>query len=226
MKSTVLSRLVLAPIQWLRKIRGFRLVYTPLLAIVLFTAVMGIILGTLHLQEKGQQEAALFRELASAKQRIQLRFANNSESLNREIAASSEDPKLKQLVHEQSNDLVQNNQEIIKVVWLDANSSRVWSVPTNIQKSEWDAQLEKILWRRKASTTIELNRVTGRTAFSKFVILNMPGEPSKEKRTLFWQVTSNIVGGEAIGFLATLYTTQGILILFPGNSKPFIVSHS
>ncbi|WP_197711868.1 hypothetical protein [Polynucleobacter necessarius] len=70
--------------------------------------------GTLHLQEKGQQEA-----LAFAKQRIQLRFANNSESLNtlnREIAASSEDPKLKQLVREQSNDLVQNNQEIIKVV--------------------------------------------------------------------------------------------------------------
>ncbi len=42
----------LAPFKWLRKIRGFRLVYTPLIAIVIFTAVMGIILGTLQLQKK------------------------------------------------------------------------------------------------------------------------------------------------------------------------------
>ncbi|WP_197711869.1 hypothetical protein [Polynucleobacter necessarius] len=101
---------------------------------------------------------------------------------------------------------------------MDANSSRVWSVPTNIQKSEWDAQLEKNpVVAESLATTIELSRITGRTAFSKFVILNMPGEPSKEKRTLFWQVASNIVGGEAIGFLAALYTTQGILDIIPGE---------
>ena len=94
MKSSVLSNLVLKPFNWLRKIRGLKIVYTPLLAIVLFTLVMGIILGTLQLQDKGQQEAALFRELSFAKQRIQLRFSNNTESLNtinREIAASSDD---------------------------------------------------------------------------------------------------------------------------------------
>ena len=102
MKFSAFSIWQLSPVKWLRKIRGFRLVYTPLLAIVLFTAVMGVILGTLQLQEKSQQEAALFRELAFAKQRIQLRFANNTDALvtiNREIAAITDQAKLKQMRH-------------------------------------------------------------------------------------------------------------------------------
>ena len=100
MKVSALSGLIIKPIRWLRKIRGFRLVYTPLLAIVLFTAVMGVILGTLQLQEKTQQEAALFRELSFAKQRIQTRFANNLDALttiNREVAASEDQAKFKQI---------------------------------------------------------------------------------------------------------------------------------
>ena len=113
MKFSAFSIWQLSPIKWLRKIRGFRLVYTPLLAIVLFTAVMGVILGTLQLQEKSQQESALFRELAFAKQRIELRFANNTDALiaiNREIAASYDQEKLKQLAYEQAGELVLNNQ--------------------------------------------------------------------------------------------------------------------
>lgn len=101
MKVSASTNLFLRPLKWLREIRGFRLVYTPLLAIVIFTAVMGIILGTLHLQEKNQQEAALFRELSFAKQRIQSRFASNLETLttiNREVAASEDQTKLKQMI--------------------------------------------------------------------------------------------------------------------------------
>ena len=81
MKKIVFSIWQLRPVKWLRRIRGFKLVYTPLIAIVLFTVVMGVIMGTLQLQEKSQQEAALFRELSFAKQRIQLRFANNTDVL-------------------------------------------------------------------------------------------------------------------------------------------------
>ena len=90
MKFKRFSIWLLSPSKWLRKIRGFRLVYTPLLAIVIFTAVMGVILGTLQLQEKTQQESSLFRELSFAKQRIQLRFLNNTElliSIGRDLAA-------------------------------------------------------------------------------------------------------------------------------------------
>ena len=63
----------------IRRFIGSRLVYTPLMAIVIFLIVMAIILGTLQVQERQQQEGSLFRELSLVKQRIQLRFINNSE---------------------------------------------------------------------------------------------------------------------------------------------------
>ena len=225
MKYPAFLRLLLAPVNWLRKIRGFRLVYTPLLAIVLFTAVMGIILGTLHLQEKGQQESALFRELSFAKQRIQLRFVNNADSLNtinREIAASSEDAKLKQLVREQSDDLVLNNHEIVKIIWLNADNSYQWTAPANNPKTDWISKTQNERAVNEGLTNaIELSRVTSRTAFSQFISLNLPSEESlaKDRRTVFWQVAPNIVGGQAIGFLAALYTTQGILDVIPNELK-------
>jgi type II secretory pathway pseudopilin PulG len=83
---------------WFRRIRGFRLVYTPLVAIVIFTVMMTIILGTLQMQERNQQENALFRELSLVKQRIQLRFANNTEvlmSLSRDLGRVNSDDKIK-----------------------------------------------------------------------------------------------------------------------------------
>uniref|UniRef100_B1XV86 Uncharacterized protein n=1 Tax=Polynucleobacter necessarius subsp. necessarius (strain STIR1) TaxID=452638 RepID=B1XV86_POLNS len=64
---------------------------------------MGIILGTLHLQEKNQQEAALFRELSFAKQRIQSRFASNLDAfttINREVASGEDQAKLRQIARE------------------------------------------------------------------------------------------------------------------------------
>ena len=225
MKSSALSKLVLNPLKWLRKIRGFKLVYTPLLAIVLFTAVMGVILGTLHLQEKGQQEAALFRELSFAKQRIQLRFANNADSLNtinREIAASNDDAKLKQLVREQADDLVLNNHEIIKIIWLNSDSSKQWTAPVSNSKTDWISKTQNDQKVNEGLTkAIELSHATSRTAFSQFISLNIPDEESlsKDRRTVFWQVAPNIVGGQEIGYLAALYTTQGILDIIPGELK-------
>jgi PAS domain S-box-containing protein len=225
MKKTAYSGLILGPIRWLRKIRGFRIVYTPLLAIVLFTAVMGIILGTLHLQEKTQQEAALFRELSFAKQRIQTRFTSNLDTLttiNREVAASADQLKLKQIAREQAEDLVVNNHEIIKIIWLNNDQQREWVVPAESGKSDWISKTQNDqLINSSLASTIELSRVTSRAAFSQFVSLNLPGdEPiSAERRIVLWQVVPNIVGGETVGFLAALYTTQGILDVIPAELK-------
>ena len=225
MKLTPLSSLIIKPFRWLRKIRGFRLVYTPLLAIVLFTAVMGIILGTLHLQEKTQQEAALFRELSFAKQRIQSRFANNLEALttiNREVAASEDQAKFKQIAREQAEDLVLSNHEIIKIILLNGQSQRQWIAPVDTGKTDWinKTQNDQLINTSLASV-IELSRITSRAAFSQFVSLNLPNdEPiSAERKIVFWQVVPNIVGGEITGFLAVLYTTQGILDVIPGELK-------
>ncbi|WP_281777300.1 PAS domain S-box protein [Polynucleobacter sp. KF022] len=227
MKVSASTNLFLRPLKWLRKIRGFRLVYTPLLAIVLFTAVMGIILGTLHLQEKTQQEAALFRELSFAKQRIQSRFANNLDAfttINREVAASEDQAKLKLIAREQADDLVVNNHEIIKIVWLNNQQQRQWVAPSETSKPDWITKTKNDqVVNANLTSTIELSRVTSRAAFSQFISLNLPGdEPiNAERKIVFWQVVPNIVGGEAVGYLAALYTTQGILDVIPGELKSY-----
>lgn len=225
MKFSAFSIWRLNPIKWLRKIRGFRLVYTPLVAILLFTVVMGIILGTLQLQEKRQQESALFRELSIAKQRIQLRFTNNTDvlmTINREIVATSDQAKFKQIAYEQANELVTNNLEIVRVIWLDANSERQWIVPPTPEKIDWinRSQIAPAI-NAGLKTTLELSRATNRAAFSQFISLSLSNEEplSIERKNVFWQVVPNIFGGEINGYLAALYTTQGILDVIPVELK-------
>jgi len=227
MKLTVLSSLLISPFRWLRKIRGFKLVYTPLLAIVLFTAVMGIILGTLQLQEKNQQEAALFRELAFAKQRIQTRFANNLETLvtiNREVAASQDQAKLTQIAREQAEDLVVNNPEIVQIIWLNSLNQRQWMAPNDARKSNWisKSQNDQVI-NTNLLSTVELSSATSRAAFSPFLSLNLPSDSalSAERKVVFWQVVPNIVSGEIVGYIAALYTAQGILDVIPGELKSY-----
>ena len=227
MKSSVSFRLLLSPIVWLRKIRGFRLVYTPLIAIVLFTAVMGVILGTLQLQEKNQQESALFRELSIAKQRIQLRFINNLDvlvSINRELAASEDQERLRRIAYEQAADLVNNNHEIIKIIWIDAKIQRLWTAPLSNNKTDWINRIQNDqLANEGLAKAIELSRSTNRASFSQFIDLSLPSdEPlAKERKTVFWQVVPNIVSGDIIGYLVALYTTQGILDVVPPELKAY-----
>ena len=153
-------------------------------------------------RSKTQQEAALFRELSFAKQRIQLRFSNNLETLNsisREINASEEDPKLKQLVREQADDLVLNNHEIVKIIWLNADNQKQWTVPSNISKSDWLSKAQNNREINDAlNSTIELSKATSRAAFSQFISLDLPNEETlaKDRKTVFWQVVPNITSGQ------------------------------
>ena len=225
MKFSALFSSLLSPLKWLRKIRGFRLVYTPLLAIVLFTSAMGVILGTLHLQEKTQQESALFRELSIAKQRIQLRFTNNLDTLttiNREIVASDDQVKLRQIAYEQANDLVLNNHEIIKIISFNEKSQVQWTAPQSNAKVDFPQknQNNKLINDGLVST-IELSRATSRAAFSQFISLTtLEDDPlANERKVVFWQVVPNIVSGEIAGYLAALYTTQGVLEVIPAELK-------
>ncbi len=224
MKLTAFLSFLLRPFKWLRKIRGFRLVYTPLIAIVLFTVVMGIILGTLQLQEKTQQESALFRELSLAKQRIQLRFVNNLDAfvnINRELASGEDQERLRKIAYEQADELAINNHEIVKIIWINANNEKLWSVPPS-NKTDWinKTQNDQSVNLSLASA-MELSRATSRAAFGQFINLNLPSdEPlAKDRKTVFWQVVPNITGGEVVGFLAVLYTAQGVLDVIPSELK-------
>jgi PAS domain S-box-containing protein len=225
MKKTAFSISQLKPVKWVRRIRGFKLVYTPLIAIVIFTAVMGIILGTLQLQEKNQQEAALFRELSFAKQRIQLRFANNTDilqSMGRDYVGSGEPEQLKENIIIQAENLLQSNHEIAEIIWVNEGRKRTWKVPASNLKTDWFNKAENAkLINEALQKTIELSAATNRPAFSQFITLELPSdEPiTKEIRTIFWQTIPQVIGNEAKGVLAVLYTTQGLLDMIPGELK-------
>ena len=227
MKLSASISLLLSPFKWLRKIRGFRLVYTPLIAIVIFTAVMGVILGTLQLQEKNQQESALFRELSFAKQRIQVRFANNLDvlvSINRELAASEDQERLKKSAYEQAADLVTNNHEIVKIIWIDSKKQRLWTAPPSNNKTDWISKIQNDQSaNEELANAIELSRSTNRPSFSQFINLSLQGDESlaRERKIVFWQVVPNLVGGDIVGYLAALYTAQGVLDVIPPELKAY-----
>jgi len=225
MKLIALSIKKLGPFKWLRKIRGLKLVYTPLIAIILFTAVMGIILGTLQLQEKSQQESALFRELSFAKQRIQLRFANNTEtliSIARESAKNDESEKLKKETFVQVESFLNSNHEIIQVIWLNENKVRQWSLPHSSGKNELlnpIGSAPTII--QELNKAVDLSKATNRPAYSQFIFLNHPidGVNSRERNNVFWQAIPASLAGESAGTLAVLYSAQGLLDVIPAELK-------
>lgn len=225
MKKIAFSLWQLKPVKWLRRIRGFRLVYTPLLAIVIFTGVMGVIMGTLQLQEKSQQEAALFRELSFAKQRIQLRFASNTEnlqSMGREYLSTSDTAKVRENVIDQAENLLQTNHEIAQILWIDEQQQRQWKVsPINL-KTDWFSKADNApIINEALRKTIELSTATHRPAFSQFITLQVPKEEpiAKEIRNVFWQTIPQVSGNDTRGMIAVLYTTQGLLEMIPGELK-------
>ena len=225
MKKIAFSIWQLKPVKWLRRIRGFKLVYTPLIAIVLFTVVMGVIMGTLQLQEKSQQEAALFRELSFAKQRIQLRFANNTDvlqSMGRDYLSGGETAKSKDNVIIQAENLLQSNHEIAQIVWINEAYERQWKIPPDNLKTDWFNKANNAgVLNQALKKTLELSAATNRPAFSQFIALEVPSDEliSKEIRNVFWQTVPQISGNEIKGMVAVLYTTQGLLEMIPGELK-------
>lgn len=225
MRKIAFSFWQLRPVKWLRKIRGFKLVYTPLLAIVLFTAVMGVILGTLQLQEKSQQEAALFRELSFAKQRIQLRFSNNTDifqSLGREYLNSNESPKDRANVTLQAENLLQSNHEIVQIIWINEDHHIEWRVPYSNAKTIWFNKPENASALKEAlKKANELSTATLRPAYSQFLNLEVPlDDPvAKDIRHVFWQTVPQLAGSDIKGSIAVLYSTQALLEIIPGELK-------
>jgi PAS domain S-box-containing protein len=202
---------------WFRRIRGFRLVYTPLVAIVIFTVMMTIILGTLQMQERNQQENALFRELSLVKQRIQLRFANNTEvlmSLSRDLGRINSDEKTKASALKEAESFLLNNREISQLILLDRDNQRQWMMPPPSRINTWfdRAPYAKEL-QAQLNKTIELTVSTNRPAFSNFIQIDLPNdEPmAKERRTIFWQTIPIGSDGEVSGVMAVLYSAQGVM---------------
>jgi len=228
-KQARLSQRLYGPLRWIRKIRGFKIVFTPFLAIVIFTAVMGIILGTLQLQEKNQQEAALFRELVFAKQRIQLRFSNNTDSLlviSRDIANSGDEGKVRNNILQQAEALLGNEHEISKLIWINKNNEVQWVAQANRNKrdlilSDINSGEQGNRIKEALRKTINMSHATGQPAYSQFISLDDQGgeKVSSDTKVIFWQVIPIFGSNENLGEIAVLYSAQGILDMIPAELK-------
>jgi PAS domain S-box-containing protein len=201
----------------LRRFIGSRLVYTPLLAIVIFLVVMAIILGVLQVQERQQQEGSLFRELSLVKQRIQLRFINNSETLqsfSRDLAQTENNRVARDKILSQVQSFVLGNPEILQLIWLNDSEWRQWMVPPPSRNTEWfDTVPQANEIDRELKRAIFLSRETNRPAYSQVISLNVAKDDPvmAERQSIFWEVITIFKDGEAKGALAVLYSTQGIL---------------
>ncbi len=201
----------------IRRFIGSRLVYTPLMAIVIFLVVMAIILGTLQVQERQQQEGSLFRELSLVKQRIQLRFINNSEALqsfSRDLAQTQNDRVARDKVLAQIESFILGNPEILQLIWLNDNEWRQWMVPPPARNKEWfDVVPQAADIDRELKKAMFLSRETNRPAYSQVISLSVPKDDPimSERQSVFWEVISIFKDGEATGALAVMYSSQGIL---------------
>ncbi|MCE7527178.1 MULTISPECIES: PAS domain S-box protein [unclassified Polynucleobacter] len=201
----------------LTKLRASRIVFTPLLAIIIFTLAMGIILGTLQMQERSQQENALFRELSFVKQRIQLRFLTNSEALvamSQELGKANTDNNAQVKVLKQAEAFVANNHEISQLIWFNENNLRQWMIPLPSQATDWfDQSPNAETIERQLKRAIILSRETNRPAYSEIISLqsNTDQPIPLERQTVFWQTVPTTIEGEGAGILAVLYSAHGIL---------------
>jgi len=202
---------------FLTKLRASRIVFTPLVAIIIFTLTMGIILGTLQMQERSQQENALFRELSFVKQRIQLRFLTNSEALvaiSQDLAKTKNDRNAQDKVLKQAEAFVANNHEISQLIWFNENNLRQWMIPLPSQATDWfDQSPNAETIERQLKRAIILSRETNRPAYSEIIRLqsNTDQPIPLERQTVFWQTVPTTIEGEGAGILAVLYSGHGIL---------------
>lgn len=187
------------------------------MAIVIFLVVMAIILGTLQVQERQQQEGSLFRELSLVKQRIQLRFVNNSEALqsfSRDLAQTQNDRVARDKVLRQIESFVLGNPEILQLIWLNDSEWRQWMVPPPARNAEWfDKVPQASDVDRELKKAVFLSRETNRPAYSQVISLAVPKDDPmmSERQSIFWEVVTIFKDGEATGALAVMYSSQGIL---------------
>lgn len=223
MKKIALLIWQIKPINWIRRVRGFRLVYTPFIAIVIFTGVMAAILGTLQYLEKSQQESALFSELSIAKQRIQLRFENNTDvlvAITRDYVASTDNNKLREKALLDAQTMLEKNMEMVEIFWIGADKRVEWKLPIGSSKSEWinrSPNAKEIY--KTLSGTMRLSGALNRPVFSGFFTIELPNdEPvAKENRNVFWQTIPSKT--ESGGMLVALYATQAMLDVIPSELK-------
>jgi PAS domain S-box-containing protein len=196
--------------------RSYAFLYTPILAIILFTGAMGLILWTLNYQDKAQQEYTLYRESAYAKQRIQLRFNTNEEillELSRNISNSVNQMRYPDSFLKGSTKLIQDSPEILHLRWINAERNQLWSMPEKNHHEWYEKPNIKTILEQDLSALYFDAADTNRPVYGRIIQLELDQNNShnKDRQNVFWYITPIIQNGNMIGALAALYSVNGII---------------
>jgi hypothetical protein len=154
-------------LRWRNLVATSWFMFIPLVAIVLFSAAMGVILWSLHETERQQQRDALYRDAAWAQQRVRLSLLSNQDqlaSLARDIAAA----QLEQGAYRTAaQEILRENPEIVFINWLDATRRGRWSLPSTSEfagrlRENQDQPLEP-----EVLDTFDAARETQRVVYSR-----------------------------------------------------------
>lgn len=220
MKSTSFSRQINKLIKRIiNSLASAGYLFAPFVAMVVFAMAMGLILWTLNNQEKSQQNLALFRELAFAKQRIQTNFSENEEqllSISKSISSGEQNQSYPVDFIHGAGALVGQHPEIVQIKWLNGDSPRIWTYPNIKPKDDWTTRsgIKEVLENELYKTFREA-RDTGHAQYGAIFKIE-PGTTNptfnKQKRWVFWYVIPNSKSGDTQGNIAVLYSVQNILI--------------
>ena len=212
--------------KWLQKIslpkKSTRLsvgyLYTPLIAMIVFALAMGFILWTLQNQEKNQQNSALYRELAIAKQRIQINFSENEEqvlNLSKTLASTDKNPPYASGFIQDSRDLVGRHPEIIQVRWLENGLAKPMTYPAIKNKEDWITPVVKQTLDKELQKILLQARETGHPQYGELVPLNIDTGNStfnSQRSWVFWYVLPAANMSDSEGSVAVLYSAHNMLV--------------
>jgi PAS domain S-box-containing protein len=193
---------------------------TPIIAMVVFALAMGMILWSLNNQEKNQQNLALFRELAFAKQRIQIKLTENEEkiaAIGKSISNNESNLTYPQYFVQETSELLNKHPEIIQIKWVTRDKKRVWTYPSaQKNKEDWlSKEGLKSIVESHLIKTLNQTKEIGHAEYSE--LFQVQPETSNEnfnsqKSWLFWYIIPPSSSGEIQGHIAVLYSANNVLV--------------
>ncbi len=190
----------------------------PFIAMIVFSIAMGWILWTLNNQEQNQQNLSLFRELAYAKQRIQVNFSENEEevlNLVKLISNSERNQSYPQEFVQNASELFRRHPEVLQIKWFSQETARVWNYPIPKNKDDWFLKPTiKEALDKSLNQTLSQSREVGHAQYGDLIELdpNLSSDSIHKKRNIvFWYVLPNSRINEYQGGIAILYSAHFIL---------------
>ena len=198
--------------------RSTEYLYAPIMAMLLFVCAILFILWSLQRQENSQQELVLFRELAFAKQRIQVNFAENEETflqLSKRLSMDDISSNDLRTFNSSSSEILSQHPEILQIKWVSPNEPSQFSFPYIKPTQDWTQRPEsKQVLENHLKNTLRLTKDTGHGRYSELIHLSIGSgsdTTNRERSWVFWYVQPPSEQNELQNHVAVLYSASNIL---------------